>query len=424
MNILMMTNTFTPFVGGVEKSILAFTGQYRKLGHRVVIVAPEFENQPEREEDVIRVPAIPNFNGSNFSLQLPVPGFLANALGTFKPDVVHAHHPFLLGDTALRVAYTQDVPLVFTHHTLYEQYTHYLPFDSEGLKQFVVELAAGYADLCDQVFAPSQSMAEIVLGRGVRTPVEVVPTGIELSEYAASDRRKARSWLALPQDALVIGFVSRLAPEKNLEFLSESVARVLTAEPDAYFLVIGDGPEKEKVREIFFSRGLEERLRFAGVLEGCMLIDAYHAMDVFVFASKSETQGMVLVEAMAAGVPVVGIRAPGVQDVIEDDVNGRLVTEEDPKLFSHVIRSILKAPALRKKDLRLNALKTAGDYSIAACARKALQAYARLKTNSKREYPEGDEAWSGALRRIKAEIELLKNLSKATTIGISTEVVH
>src|SRR3990172_3888517 len=127
MNIVMFTNTYTPHVGGVARSVEAFSGAYRRRGHRVLVVAPEFADQPQHEEDVVRIPAIQNFNGSDFSVVLPVPGSLDDVLDAFKPDIVHAHHPFLLGNTAVRVARFRELPLVFTHHTLYEQYTHYVP---------------------------------------------------------------------------------------------------------------------------------------------------------------------------------------------------------------------------------------------------------------------------------------------------------
>ena len=124
MNILMMTNTFTPHVGGVARSVEAFTAEYRRRGHRVLVVAPEFENMPEHETGVIRMPAIQHFNGSDFSVVLPTPGFLSSALEEFRPDIVHSHHPFLVGGTALRIARTHELPLVFTHHTMNEQNTH------------------------------------------------------------------------------------------------------------------------------------------------------------------------------------------------------------------------------------------------------------------------------------------------------------
>src|SRR5437867_1837186 len=131
----MATNTFTPHVGGVARSVECFTAEYRRLGHRVLIVAPTFENTPDEERDVVRYPSLEHFNGSDFSVPMPMPGLLLSRLAEVPPDVVHSHHPFLLGDTALRVAAAQNVPVVFTHHTLYDQYVHYLGSDSPLLQR-------------------------------------------------------------------------------------------------------------------------------------------------------------------------------------------------------------------------------------------------------------------------------------------------
>ncbi|HEY6131644.1 MAG TPA: glycosyltransferase, partial [Halioglobus sp.] len=139
MNIVMLSNTYAPHVSGVARSIEAFARQYRTFGHQVLIVAPEF-NQHQSEKDVVRIPAIQNFNGSDFSVVLPVTGLLGDTLDAFQPDIVHAHHPFLLGMTALRIARYRQLPLVFTHHTLYEQYTHYVPGDSPVLRRFAIQL--------------------------------------------------------------------------------------------------------------------------------------------------------------------------------------------------------------------------------------------------------------------------------------------
>src|SRR3972149_4534000 len=187
MNILMMTNTFTPHTGGVARSVESFTAEYRRLGPRGLVVAPVFEGMPSEEEDVLRVPAIQKFNGSDFSVRLPIPSFLFPELDRFRPDIVHTHHPFLLGDTALRVAALRNVPLVFTHHTLYEQYTHYVPGDSPALKRFVVELSTGYANLSDQVIAPRERIALILQGRGGKVPIEVIPTGVNVEQFARGD---------------------------------------------------------------------------------------------------------------------------------------------------------------------------------------------------------------------------------------------
>jgi len=162
MKILMMTNTYTPVIGGVEESIRAFTEQFKKEGHDVLIVAPEFKNVPKREEGIIRIPALQEFNHTDFSVNLPIPGLLAKIMKEFKPDIVHSHHPFLIGDMALRLCGQYDIPLVFTYHTMYEDYLHYIPIRNELIKRFVIELSAGYANLTDHVIVPSQSVFDLL----------------------------------------------------------------------------------------------------------------------------------------------------------------------------------------------------------------------------------------------------------------------
>ena len=294
MNILMMTNTYTPFVGGVERSVETFTEEYEQRGHRVVIVAPTFEDMPEHEEGVIRIPAIQHFNGTDFSVRLPIPGILSSALADFEPDIVHSHHPYLIGDTARRVSAKHNTPLVFTFHTFYERYTHYVPGDSPALKRFTAALCAGYANLADQVFAPSESVAEELRRRGVTRPIEVVPTGIDYHRFAGGDGSALRKDAGVAGDDFVVGFISRVAPEKNMDFLCRAVGDFLKKEDRAHFFLVGSCPSEADVKRIFQEEGLDDRLHLFGTLQGQDLINAYHALDVFAFASHTETQGLVL----------------------------------------------------------------------------------------------------------------------------------
>src|SRR5690606_20017087 len=192
MNIVFLTNTYLPHVGGVARSVSAFAETYRSLGHKVLIVAPEFAETMPDEVDVIRVPALQNFNASDFSVALPIPTGLSDDVKAFGADIIHTHHPFLLGMTAVRLARFLNLPLVFTHHTLYEQYTHYVPGDSQAFKTFIIELATRYANLCDHVFAPSESIADLIIERGVTKPVSVIPTGVDLERFAAGERDAGR----------------------------------------------------------------------------------------------------------------------------------------------------------------------------------------------------------------------------------------
>ncbi len=413
MNIVMLTNTYTPHVGGVARSVDAFTTEYRRRGHRVLVVAPEFQNQPQDELDVLRIPAIQNFNGSDFSLVLPVSGLLTQALDAFQPEIVHAHHPYLLGMTALRIARYRRLPLVFTHHTLYEQYTHYVPAESPALKRFVIDLATRYANLADQVFAPSESIAVLLRERGVRVPIAIVPTGVDVEHFANGDGAGFRATMGIPADAFVVGHVGRLAHEKNLEFLTEAVARFLGSEPRAYFLVAGQGPSEARIRAIFSRHGLTERLHAIGILERERLPDVYHAMDVFAFASKSETQGIVLTEAMAAGVPVVALDAAGARETVNDGANGRLLREETPEAFAAALQWVAGSAPTQRLALKQTARETASAFSMQASATKALACYEALRGQVVASRAQADAQLTPLLRLIQAEWDIVQGMLRA-----------
>jgi glycosyltransferase involved in cell wall biosynthesis len=421
MNILMMTNTFTPHVGGVARSVEAFTAEYRKRGHRVLVVAPEFENMPENEVDVVRIPAIQHFNGSDFSVVLPVSGFLTSAVYAFKPDIIHSHHPFLVGSTALRMAHIHEVPLVFTHHTMYEQYTHYVPGHSKALKRFVINLSTSYANLSDQVFAPSESVASVLRERGVKAPIDVVPTGVQLDRFARGSGPGFRAAMEIPEDAFVVGHLGRLAPEKNLDFLAKVLAAFLKSERRVHFLVVGRGPSERAIQEIFSGEGVADRLHSIGILDDPLLASAYRAMDVFAFASKSETQGMVLIEAMAAGVPVVALDAPGVREVVEDHHNGRLLHSETLDEFLSALQWVASLGPEHIEQLKEGAEHTAKSFSMERSTDKALALYENLWQNGFIHRHAEYNVWKGLLRLIKTEWDVLKGVvgaaEAAFTVG-------
>jgi len=419
MNILIFTNTFTPHVGGVARSVTAFTAEYRKRGHRVLIVAPRFHNMPEHEVDVVRVPAILNFNASEFSVALPPLTGLGEKFDAFEPDLVHSQHPFLLGMTALRFARYRKLPLCFTHHTLYEQYTHYVPGDSPAMKRFVIELATRYANLCDQVFAPSDSVRSLLHTRGVNTPIAVVPTGVPLEHFAHGDRHGMRQQLGIPQTAFVVGHMGRLAPEKNLGFLTEAVINFMHAQPQAHFLLVGTGPCEQAIRTAIAHAGLDTRLHLVGTLQQQPLADALHAMDVFVFASKSETQGMVLTEAMAAGLPVVALDASGVREVVVDGKNGRLLQEQGMESFSAALQQVAGLAITQKQKWQQAARATAETFSMPRTADRALANYQTLIAQARASAGEQVHDGEDLLAWIKTEWGILKTVAGASDAAMA-----
>ena len=413
MNILMLTNTYLPHVGGVARSVHAFAEEYRHRGHRVLIVAPEFEGRPAEEVDVIRVPALQRFNGSDFSVRIPIPGLLTAAIEEFQPQLVHSHHSFLIGDTALRIAALRNLPLVFTHHTMYEQYTHYVPGESAVLSRFVIDLTTGYTSFCDSVIAPSESIAAILKQRGVTTPIEVVPTGVDVEHFAHGDGAALRRQLGIPPEAFVVGHLGRLAPEKNLEFLAAAVSDLLYKHPQAHFLVVGSGPSEAALRARFTAPRFRGRLHMPGSCGGQRLVDAYHAMDIFAFTSHSETQGMVLTEAMAAGVPAIAIDAPGVREVVIDGQNGRMLSSENRRSFVAALRWAMNQSPAQRQALQQAARARAAEFSLTRTADRALALYESLIARAARAKTTENSAWEATLRLIEAEWQLWSNLAQA-----------
>lgn len=406
MRICHFTNTFLPHVGGVARAVQTMLEDQRRARHRALVVAPEFAEGPAPraiERSVARIPALTHFNATDFSVRLPFAAMLSERLADFRADIVHAHHPFLLGDTALREAASRQVPIVLTHHTLYERYTHYLPIESDALGEFAADVATRFANRCAAVVAPSESVRDLIVSRGVTVPVHVIPTGIDNTLLASGQRARARKRFKLPADAPVIGHLGRLAAEKNLSFLAEAVARALKQIPEARALVVGDGPARADMEEIFADLGVASRVVFTGKLSGAPLRDACAAMNLFAFASTSETQGLVLAEAMATGSPVIALDASGVREVVRDRQNGRLLpADTSAELFARTLAQALRKPDQLAK-WSVAARATASDLDRAKTSARLLALYTQLIAE-RRATDSRDNAFVKALKPIAERI--------------------
>lgn len=418
MKIAMFTNTYLPHVGGVANSVTTFEEEFRALGHEVKVIAPEFPEAEESTEHVLRVPAIQNFNGSDFSVRIALPNTIGDFLDEFEPDIIHSHHPFLLGDAALRVGSERNIPVVFTHHTLYENYTHYVPLDSDALKRAAVQLAVEYANLCDAVIAPSESVQRLLEKRGVESPIAAIPTGIDLKRFRGGNGNHFRKQLRIPKDARVIGHVGRLAEEKNLRYLAEGIGRYLKEDPNAVALIVGCGDAKDSTEALLEEWAERDRVFMAGKRTGRQLVNAYAAMDVFAFSSHSETQGMVLAEAMSANKPVVALDAPGAREIVRDGENGRLLASDaTTDVFAEALASLLQNDAFYQKAAS-NASKTAREFSKRRCARKTLKLYEHVAEA----FEPSDESDPGAVwDRIQRRVDLEWNLlSQKAAAAVAT----
>jgi 1,2-diacylglycerol 3-alpha-glucosyltransferase len=415
----MLTNTYLPHVGGVARSVRTYEDEFRRRGHDVRIIAPQFEGAMDSTEYVLRTPAVQKFNGSDFSVTIPQPGFVADFLDRFQPEILHSHHPFLLGDTALRAAWTRRLPVVFTHHTLYEQYTRYVPLDSEALQRVTIQMVTEYCNLCTHVIAPSQSIAALLTKRCVTTPITVIPTGIDLDKFGSGDGIAFRRRYGIPEQALVVGHVGRLAGEKNLEYLAQAVGLFLANRPDAVLAVVGSGEEEATIKDTVSGLADSERIIMTGQQTGQALADAYTAMDVFAFSSQSETQGMVLAEAMAARTPVIALDGPGVRDVLSD-ANGRLLPADAPIEAYAAALAELTCDRGALEQLGESARLSVRDYGVNVCADRLLSLYVQLVN----QYAFRDDSDPAPWDRLLLRLEIEWNLFVEKTAALRAAVVE
>jgi glycosyltransferase involved in cell wall biosynthesis len=268
-------------------------------------------------------------------------------------------------------------------------------------------------------------MKSVLLQDGVTRPIDVVPTGVDLSVFTRGNGQRMRQQLGIPEQAFVLGYIGRLANEKNLKFLIAALIRFLKVETRAHFLFAGRGPLEEFMQQEFVGAGLAARVHFAGMVQEQDLVDCYHALDVFVFASKSETQGMVVTEAMAVGVPVVALDAPGVRDVVRELENGRLLSHESEEEFHAALVWCMERKPQAWQALKQNARDTAALFSLERCAERALDVYKKAASELLEQAPRlNQKKWFRAIARFRTEWGIFANFGRATRKALAEMIVR
>lgn len=380
MRIAIFTNNYLPNPYGVAGSIESFRKELEKNGHTVYIFAPKTKGYTDKNANVFRYPAIDfNFKDIHFPIAIPFSLRLNKILKKLEIDIVHSQHPNLLGWEAKRWAKKKNVPLVFTWHTLYDKYAHFNPFLPSKISAWLaIRNARNYANSADQIIVPTLSVKEIIEKWGVKNEfITNIPTGVEEQLYQSYDRNIYRKKFGIKDAEIVLVCISRLTVEKNVQFLMESAIEVLKNQKKAKFILAGAGSEINILKEMAAKSGLLDRIFFLGIVSKEDVKNIYAAGDIFVFASKSETQGMIVSEAMYIGLPVVALDATGVKDLIINNSTGFLV-KEDKKEFAVAVKRLLEDEKLRLK-FSENARELAhSKYTSFACAKKLLETYERL----------------------------------------------
>lgn len=371
MRIGIFTDSYQPYISGVVRSIETFTQELTSLGHTVYIFAPRYPNYDETNPNIFRFLSVRPPTNPDFSVAVPISPRLRYTLKKLQLDIIHVHSPFIMGRLGARYARRGRIPLVFTYHTLYDQYVHYVPFGQNITRDLVVHWSRHFCNKCDQVLTPSSKVKELLAEYGVTSPVEVLPTGINLNKFAVGDPDWLRQRYNLSPAAKILLFVGRLGKEKNVDFLLQAFRQVADQCPDAVLFIVAKGPEEQAMRDLAYELEISDRVIFTGFLQGSELINCYHGADLFVFPSVTETQGLVVVEAMAARLPVVAINAFGVADMVTSGRDGILTDHSLPAFSSTVVELLrdekrreqmsqqawLKAESLSSRNMTLKLVK-------------------------------------------------------------------
>ncbi|MCL7943604.1 glycosyltransferase [Marinobacter sp. ATCH36] len=379
LRVAMFTNNYLPFIGGVPISIERLRKGLETLGDVILIVCPRYRDQPRQESNVVRVPSLLSM-GENREFRLAnifLPR-IRQRLRAFKPDIIHLHHPIWLGSLGMFIARRLKVPAVYTYHTRLEHYAHFVPLPGNLFRNLIShELIKRFANKCDGVIVPTYSTEEYLRMIGVKSPVFVQPTGIEYQRFQEvddEDVRKLRESLNIGDETVFVS-VSRLSNEKNIDFMIDAIDELRRRTDRPFrFLMIGEGHQHERLQQRIDELDLQDHFTLVGSIPPDDMATWYHLGDAFLFASKSETQGMVILEAMAAGLPVVAVRSSGIDDVVRDGFNGFKTPEKQDQWCARV-QQLLEDDGLRE-ELAAHALEFAADYSVEQFARDMREIYA------------------------------------------------
>lgn len=348
MHITIFSESYPPVTNGVAVSISTLRRELLARGHRVTVVTSHHPQASPDEMDVIRVPSFKWFTAPDYPLPLPRP--LPRVHRLFRespPDVIHTQIPFLLGVIGLRMGKQYRVPVVAHYHTLYDRYLHYAPVVPAVVADRVLwwHLRRFYRR-ADTTIVPSHFAKRYLERFGVESRVaEVVPTGVEFHPIAV-DREEARARYGLPSDLPIMVYVGRLAREKNLNLLVEMSAIVRCEVPNALLWLVGSGNAQESIRRRVQQLGLSPMVRMEGRVPHEQISAVYAAADLFVFPSVTETQGLVIWEAQAHGLPCVVVNEGGAPESVRNGIDGLLVPN-DAQAFAQAVVRLLKDVSLR-----------------------------------------------------------------------------
>jgi glycosyltransferase involved in cell wall biosynthesis len=378
MRIAHFSNTYKPDINGVARSVSTFREGLSRMGHHVFVFAQEAPHDYEETEPYIfRYPGlhVPQFS---YSITVPSSHTFNKILPILKPHVIHSNHPIALGDVAAKRAEKLNLPLVFTFHTNYVEYAEeytaaYIPWSQNFVVDVIVDGLVRYLDRCHHIVTPSDSVKQgLAEYTGLTDQVTTIPTGIDVVPYQQADGQAIRQQNNWDREKVLV-WIGRLAEEKNVKTLLSAVAQVMQQNSAVRLLMVGDGPQGSELKKYAQELGMADKVKFTGRIPFDAVPAHLKAGDIFCFSSITETQGLVTMEAMAAGLPVAAVDATGTSDAVDDGVEG-LLTENDSAALGQAIQRMLDDPQLLDQ-LKSNAIKKAKSFDMMVQTQKMVAVY-------------------------------------------------
>ena len=379
MHILMISDVFFPRINGVSTSIQIFRDELIALGHRVTLIAPEYGNE-QVVENIIRIPSRQvMFDPEDRMMRSAKVKALLPYLKTQGIDVVHIQTPFIAHYLGVFLARELNVPSVETYHTFFEEYLyHYVPFIPKSwMRSLARRFTRKQCNAVNQIIVPSTAMRAVLENYGVAQPIMIIPTGIDLEKFKGCNGARFKQQHHIDDQRPTLVHIGRVAHEKNIGFLFNMLAVLRKHIPNVLLIVAGEGPALPALKKQASTLALEENILFVGYLDrSSTLLDCYCAGDAFIFASRTETQGLVLLEAMALGVPVVSTAVMGTIDILEPG-KGALIAVEEPVLFAETVQRLLENNFLRER-LHKEALQYVQQWTAPVMAERLQNLYQKL----------------------------------------------
>jgi glycosyltransferase involved in cell wall biosynthesis len=386
MRIAIFSDSFYPDINGVANTVLESAQNLSDAGHSVLVCAPssctkeQLKNRFGEKFEVLKVPSMPFFGYSDVRMAFPNgKAFFRFVKNKFRPDIIHSHTFFGVGWEAVAHAKLLKIPLIGTHHTFYDHYLKHVKLDYSWAKKLSWRVTVAYYNLCDSIISPSRALGKELNSRGLKKNIEFIPNSINELFFkpmpSAGEKKELARKLGLNRPVVV--YMGRVSYEKNIDQVLKAFAIFSKRIPEAILMIIGDGPEKKNLEELAKRLCIESKTKFTGFLNGQELLKAMQASDIFVTASKSENMPLSVLEAMAAGLPVVAAAEKGLPEIVKDGVNGFLVEADRPDLMAHKLYKLASQPKLMLK-FGMASQTEARQYSKEAVTQKLVNSYNQL----------------------------------------------